>query len=267
MKLPEPDPELALALEPDPEDSATPEEIDQLVKQVDADRKRSDLFKWGIFWASMVGLVLGGGLLANTFSERDNARVEVATEQQQKVDIATEAKKALCSAGSVEVYDAALCEQLDAIAKGDPIPEEGPIGPKGEKGDRGDPGDPGPPGLDGEDGEDGAAGPPGADGEPGGAGAPGAPGNPGETIVGPPGPEGPPGPKGDKGDTGDPSTVPGPAGPAGATGPGITRVTCEGTGADSYWFIEYGTGAVSTTPGPCRLNEVLLPSPEAATQP
>lgn len=250
---------------PDPEaEDLSSGAIKQLVEGVDKDRKRADRIKWLIFWVAMVGLVVGGALLALTLYERDNARGEVAAEQQQKVEIATEAQKALCRAGDVAVYDDALCAQLEAIASDQPVPDTGPIGPKGEKGDKGDRGAPG---LDGKDGEDGEPGGPGADGEPGGAGAPGAPGTPGEAIVGPPGPEGPPGPKGDKGDVGDPSTVPGPAGPAGATGPGITRVTCEGTGADSYWFIEYGTGAVSTTPGPCRLNEVLLPSPEAATQP
>lgn len=239
-----------------PDLSATPEQIDEMVKQVEDDRKRSDLFKWGIFWASMVGLVFGGGLLAHTFTERDNARVEVATQQQQKVEIATEAQRALCSTGNIEVYDSGLCEQLEAIADGEPVPSTGPIGPKGDKGD---PGDRGPAGKDGEDGADGAdstvPGPAGAAGDPGGTGAPGAPGSDGETIVGPPGPEGPPGPAGPEGPPGADSTVPGPAGVS------VTSITCEGIGPDSFWLITYSGGTTGTTAGPCRLAQQQLPQP------
>lgn len=242
-----------------PDQSATPEEIDEMVKQVEDDRKRSDLFKWSIFWASMVGLVLGGGLLAHTFSERDNARVEVASEQQQKVEIATEAQRALCSTGNLEVYDSALCEQLEAIADGQPVPSTGPIGPKGDKGEKGDRGDRGPAGEDGADGADGAdstvPGPAGAAGEPGGTGAPGAPGSDGETIVGPPGPEGPQGPSGPEGPPGADSTVPGPPGVS------VISITCEGIGPDSFWLITYSGGTTDTTSGPCRLAQQQLSQP------
>lgn len=245
MTIPEPGP-----LPDDP--SATPAEIDKMVKQVDADRKRSDLFKWGIFWASMVGLVLGGGLLANTFTERDDARVEVAAEQKQKVEIAEEAKKALCKAGDLAVYDAALCDQLEAISAGQPVPSSGPIGPVGPKGDKGDRGPAGPAGADG---EDGAAGAEGANGTPGDPGAAGAPGTPGESIVGPPGPVGPPGVDGAPGPAGADSTVPGPPGQS------VVSVTCEGTGPDSFWVITYTGGVTSTTAGPCRLSQQQLPQP------
>lgn len=248
--------------DPDSEEDLAPGELHQLVVEVDKDRKRADRIKWLIFWVAMVGLVIGGALLALTLSERDDARGEVVAEQQQKVEIATEAQKALCRAGDVAVYDDALCAQLEAIANDQPVPDTGPIGPKGDKGDRGAPGAPGADGKDGKDGEPGAPGADGADGGPGDPGAPGAPGNPGEAILGPPGPEGPPGPQGPQGAD---STVPGPVGSPGPQGTSVTRISCEGTGNESYWLIEYSDGSTGSTPGPCRLDQVLLPSPEPGT--
>jgi hypothetical protein len=124
------------------------------------------------------------------------------------------------------------------------------------------PSTPGSPGSNGSDGQRGA---PGAQGAQGDIGVPGQTGPPG-----PPGPAGQPGTDGSAGAPGDS----GPAGPAGADGApgapgtpgangldgrGIASVNCE---QDGTWTITYTDSTTSTTSGPCRIADPIIPTPE-----
>lgn len=230
----------------------TPATLDEMVENADRSRKIDKRVKWGLFWALMIGGLIGFFMIGQAVSDRDSAKAEAASEQQAKKDIAVEAQAALCQAGEVAVYDAALCDQLEQIAE---EPSRLEQGPQGIQGVQGVDGTRGPAGEDGKDGTDGQPGPAGAPGEDGADGTNG--------LNGGPGPEGPAGPPGAPGKD---STVPGPAGAngndgaPGANGRGIASVICEGDGDASYWLVTYDDGTTQTSGGPCRIQA-------AATQP
>lgn len=179
--------------------------------------------------------------------------------------------QAACLDDAVIVSDEDVCERADRVV------DEGPQVVAGERGERGPQGEAGPTGTPGRDGRPGLAGPPGEDGD---DGVPGAAGTPGRTVVGSPGsngldggagldgapgapgspgadgapgapgeagPQGPPGPAGEVGPVG-------PAGTPGADGRGIAVLECQ---TDGTWLITYTDDTTSTTPGPCRVLDVL----------
>lgn len=212
--------------------------LDELVQNVEHDRKADQRQKWGLFvlagllFIACVVIAVMAGFLA---ADRDAAQAAAASEQTQKQEIAQDAQAVICTAADVEVYDAALCSRLDAAATGEP--RDGADGRDGAPGPRGLPG------RDGKDGADGEQGPPGRDGLDGAGGRDGADGI---GLTGASGMDGAAGPEG-------------PAGPAGADGAdgadgrGISSVVCEGAGDESYWVVTYTDGSTQTSTGPCRL--------------
>lgn len=158
------------------------------------DQRKEKILKYAI---AILGLILLGGLLtvgiqANLRADSESARASAT--QAEKVDLAEDASEALCRAGDIKVYEAALCERLETAAA-EPIP--------GEQGPRGAQGPPGPPGEDGRDGSDGKQGPSGKDGTDGIDGLDGTNGSDGlDGKQGPPGPIGPAGPPGTPGEDG-----------------------------------------------------------------
>jgi len=186
--------------------------------------------------------------------------------------------QAACLDDAVIVSDEDVCERADRVV------DNGPQVVAGERGERGPQGEAGPIGTPGRDGRPGLAGPPGEDGD---DGVPGAAGTPGRTVVGPPGADGldggsgldgspgspgAPGADGAPGAAGEPGVPgpPGPGGPAGEVGPigpagapgsdgrGVTVLECQ---ADGTWLITYTDDTTSTTPGPCRVPDILPPLP------
>lgn len=143
----------------------------------------------------------------------------------------------------------------------------------GERGAAGVPGAPGRDGVDGEDGHspsgpqvldavrnycfmvNGCVGPRGEVGQAGTNGVDGAQGPQGargDSVTGPQGPAGADGAQGPQGAPGEP----GPAGAPGANGVngrGVSSVTCEGAGSDSYWIMSFTDNTSQIVPGPCRL--------------
>lgn len=174
-----------------------------------------------------------------------------------------------CLDDEVIVSDQDVCDRADEVVdEGPPTTvsgERGPVGPVGPTGAPGRPGSAGPAGAPGEPGADGAPGEPGADGRsilgtPGPLGLPGAPGSAGEPgapgadgPAGPPGESGPAGPTGPEGPPGVPG-APGPSGTPGVDGRGVLTLTCQD---DGTWLVTYTDDTTSTTPGPCRVLDVL----------
>lgn len=215
--------------------------LDELVQNVEQDRKVDQRQKWGLFVLAgllFIASVVIGVMAGSMAADRDAAQAVAASEQTQKQEIAQDAQAAICTAADVAVYDETLCERLEAAASG---PAAAVAGPKGDKGDQGRNG------RDGRDGKDSTV--PGPKGDPG-----------NDSVI--------PGPAGLAGLNGKDSAVPGPAGPEGPVGPagadgtngadgrdgrGISSVTCEGEGENSYWVVTYTDGTTQTSTGPCRL--------------
>lgn len=201
----------------------------------------------GTFYALMAGLTAAAVLLgAFYWGTRANVRADVAS--SNALTLAEQVKQA-CSTGQLVIDDRNLCAKAEEISQAPAVQVAGPPGPKGDKGETGAPGrDSTVPGPKGDPGDDGADGAPGADSTvPGPVGLAGAD----STVPGPKGDPGGPGPKGDKGD----------AGPPGTPGRGTASTSCEGQGEASYWLILYDDGTTQTTPGPCRFDLAVLPSP------
>lgn len=229
--------------------------LDELVQSVEKDRHTDRRQKWWLFTVSgllffAVGII---SILAWQLSlDRDGAKREAASEQQQKQEYAQELQTVLCETNEVEIYDADRCAELTAVADGES--SAGPQGIQGIQGPRG------PAGRDGADGADGPPGPAGPQGPQGLAGILGADGLNGlNGLDGAPGPAGAAGPPGPAGQDGAPGTN-GTDGVPGANGRGIESVLCEGTGEGSYWVVTYDDGTTQTSSGPCRLASIPIPT-------
>ena len=224
--------------------------LDELVQNVEQDRKVDQRQKWGLFVLAgllFIASVVIGVMAGSMAADRDAAQAVAASEQTQKQEIAQDAQAVICTAADVEVYDAALCSRLDAAAAGEP--RDGADGRDGAPGPRGLPG------RDGKDGADGEQGPPGQNGVPG---ADGRDGTDGISLTGANGVDGAAGPAGPAGPAGEP----GPAGPAGNDGRGIADMQCIGEGNDSYVLVTFTDGTTTSWAGPCRMNPLTLPTPD-----
>lgn len=103
-------------------EDATMEELESKVKSSRHVDKRQ---KWILFWLVGVVTALSIGLLALYLDTRGQAEAsaEVAVEaQQEKVEVASEARQAICGDQDQEIYDRELCEKLAGIAEEDPLP-------------------------------------------------------------------------------------------------------------------------------------------------
>lgn len=237
----------------DPEDA--PATLEEMEESAHRSRKLDKRVKWTLFWALMIGGLVAFFWLGQVTADRDVAKAEAASEQQAKKDIAVTAQAALCQAGDVDVYDAELCDQLEAIAE---EPSRTEQGPQGIQGTQGIPGQRGADGVNGRDGQPGPLGPVGP------TGTDGLNGIDGLGFTGLTGATGP---------AGKDSTVPGPAGKDGkdgtpgadgSNGRGISSVTCEGVGDTSYWLVTYDDGTTQTSGGPCRVQATIIPAPTEA---
>lgn len=221
-----------------------PSNLDEKLEVVNSDERSSLREKMWLIIVSVLLFIAAGviGVLAWQLSvDRNQAKTEAASATQEKQEIAQEAQAVLCIADDVQVYDEGLCARLEDAAHGGTVSVPGPVGA---------------PGRDGRDGREGPAGPQGPIG-------------PNGLDSTTPGPQGLPGLNGLNGAD---STVPGPTGPAGPAGAngangadgrdgrGITSVTCEGTGENSYWVVTYTDGTTQTSTGPCRLTTLTLPT-------
>lgn len=227
-----------------------PSNLDEAIEVVDSDERSSLREKMWLIIVSVLLFIATGviGVLAWQLSiDRNQAKTEAASATQEKQEIAQEVQAVICTADDIHVYDETLCERLELAAVGAGTGERGPQGPAGPAGRDGRDGPTGPQGPAGRDGDDSAVpGPPGLSGLNGANGAD-------STVPGPQGPTGPTGPAGKDGADGTNGTN-------GRDGRGISSVTCEGTGDNSYWVVTYTDGTNQTSTGPCRLTELTLPT-------
>jgi len=228
-----------------------PSNLDEAIETVSSDERSSLREKMWLIIVSVLLFIAAGviGVLAWQLSvDRNQAKTEAASATQEKQEIAQEAQAVLCIADDIEVYDEGLCARLEDAAHGVSLGIPGPAGTPGRDGRNGLPG------PAGAQGPAGPVGPAGADGAPGLAGLSGISGaNGAQGPVGPPGPTGPVGPTGAAGKDGL-------NGRDGADGRGISSVTCEGAGDESYWVVTYTDGTSQTSTGPCRLSTLTLPT-------
>lgn len=215
--------------------------------------------------ALCLALVVGGfiwmartnGHLRERLAEQDGAVLELVDQYAALYDEATR--------GGVEPDAPAPADVEGAVVASPGLPgERGPVGPVGPAGLPGEPGGPGPQGVPGPVGEPGfpgrgLPGPAGSDGAPGPSGGDGDDGTSG--ADGAPGPAGPAGPAGQEGAPGAPGAAgtPGPSGEPGTDGRGVAVLECQ---ADGTWLITYTDDTTSTTPGPCRVPDIIPPVPE-----
>jgi hypothetical protein len=103
--------------------------IEDLEYNVKSSRNVDKRQKWILFWLVGITMLLALGLLNLYMETRGEAAAsaEVAvSEQQEKVEVASEARQALCGDKDQEIYDRELCEKWAGIA------DESPIEPVGE---------------------------------------------------------------------------------------------------------------------------------------
>lgn len=235
--------------------------LDEAIQNMERDRHTDRRQKWWLFTVSGLLFIAVGiiSVLAWQLSlDRDGAKAEAASEQQQKQEYAQELQTVLCETNEVEIYDADRCAELTAVADG-----ESSAGPQGVQGIQGARGPAGRDGVDGRPGQPGPVGPVGPGGPQGLTGLLGADGLNGLNGVdgaqGPIGPAGPAGPPGQDGRDGAPGAN-GTNGSPGANGRGIESVLCEGSGDSSYWVVSYDDGTTQTSTGPCRLPAIPIPT-------
>lgn len=99
--------------------------LEELEANVKSSRHVDKRQKWILFWLVGVVTALSIGLLALYLDTRGQAEAsaEVAvTEQQEKVEVVTEARQALCGDKDQEIYDRELCEKWAGIAESEPLP-------------------------------------------------------------------------------------------------------------------------------------------------